>query len=187
MHDAHSDVEAVRAQTLHWLEQAVIGLNLCPFAKAVYNKGQVRVVVSAAKHLDAFLDELDAELLLLRDTPAAEVDTTLMVHPGLFPEFLVFNDFLNIVDDVVAEHELEGVVQVVPFHPEFLFGGEDEADMSHYTNRAPFPMLHLLREDSLSAAIDAHGDTEAIPERNKAVLRELGLHGWRKLMTAGAN
>ena len=176
------DVLQVRAQTLGWLEQAVIGLNLCPFATSVYVNSQVRVVVSTAKHLDAFLDELDVELLLLRDTPVQEIETTLLVHPHLFPDFLVFNDFLNIVDDVVAEHELEGVLQVLPFHPEFLFGGEDETDMSHYTNRSPFPMLHLLREDSLSQAIDAHGDTDAIPERNKQVLRDLGLTGWRKLM-----
>jgi hypothetical protein len=176
------DVLQVRAQTLGWLEQAVIGLNLCPFATSVYVNSQVRVVVSTAKHLDAFLDELDVELLLLRDTPVQEIETTLLVHPHLFPDFLIFNDFLNIVDDVVAEHELEGVLQVLPFHPEFLFGGEDETDMSHYTNRSPFPMLHLLREDSLSQAIDAHGDTDAIPERNKQVLRDLGLAGWRKLM-----
>ncbi|ESS15288.1 MAG: DUF1415 domain-containing protein [Burkholderiales bacterium] len=176
------DVLQVRAQTLGWLEQAVIGLNLCPFATSVYVNSQVRVVVSTAKHLDAFLDELDVELLLLRDTPVQEIETTLLVHPHLFPDFLVFNDFLNIVDDVVAEHGLEGVLQVLPFHPEFLFGGEDETDMSHYTNRSPFPMLHLLREDSLSQAIDAHGDTDAIPERNKQVLRDLGLAGWRKLM-----
>jgi len=176
------DVLQVRAQTLGWLEQAVIGLNLCPFATSVYVNSQVRVVISTAKHLDAFLDELDVELLLLRDTPVQEIETTLLVHPHLFPDFLVFNDFLNIVDDVVAEHELEGVLQVLPFHPEFLFGGEDETDMSHYTNRSPFPMLHLLREDSLSQAIDAHGDTDAIPERNKQVLRDLGLAGWRKLM-----
>ena len=133
------DVLQVRAQTLGWLEQAVIGLNLCPFATSVYVNSQVRVVVSTAKHLDAFLDELDVELLLLRDTPVQEIETTLLVHPHLFPDFLVFNDFLNIVDDVVAEHELEGVLQVLPFHPEFLFGGEDETDMSHYTNRSPFP------------------------------------------------
>jgi hypothetical protein len=176
------DVLQVRAQTLGWLEQAVIGLNLCPFATSVYVNSQVRVVVSTAKHLDAFLDELDVELLLLRDTPVQEIETTLLVHPHLFPDFLVFNDFLNIVDDVVAEHGLEGVLQVLPFHPEFLFGGEDETDMSHYTNRSPFPMLHLLREDSLSQAIDAYGDTDAIPERNKQVLRDLGLAGWRKLM-----
>ena len=177
------DVLQVRAQTLGWLEQVVIGLNLCPFAKSVYVNSQVRVVVSTAKHLDAFLDELDVELLLLRDTPVQEIETTLLVHPHLFPDFLVFNDFLNIVDDVVAEHELEGVLQVLPFHPEFLFGGEDETDMSHYTNRSPFPMLHLLRENSLSHAIDAHGDTDAIPEHNKQVLRDLGPAGWRKLMS----
>ena len=177
------DVLQVKAQTLGWLEQVVIGLNLCPFAKSVYVNSQVRVVVSTAKHLDAFLDELDVELLLLRDTPVQEIETTLLVHPHLFPDFLVFNDFLNIVDDVVAEHELEGVLQVLPFHPEFLFGGEDETDMSHYTNRSPFPMLHLLRENSLTHAIDAHGDTDAIPERNKQVLRDLGPAGWRKLMS----
>jgi uncharacterized protein len=103
------------------------------------------------------------------------------VHPGLFDDFLVFNDFLNVVDGVLEEHELEGEIQVVPFHPGFLFGGEAPGDMSHYTNRAPYPMLHLLREDSLTQAIDSFGDTAEIPERNKAVLRELGLAGWQAL------
>ena len=175
------DSERVLAQTREWLEKAVIGLNLCPFAKGVYLKNQVRIVVSDAKHLDAFLDTLDDELHHLRDTPASETDTTLLVHPGLFDDFLIFNDFLNVVDGVLEEHELEGEIQVVPFHPGFLFGGEAPGDMSHYTNRAPYPMLHLLREDSLTQAIDAFGDTAEIPERNKAVLRELGLAGWQAL------
>jgi uncharacterized protein len=175
--------EEVLAQTRRWLEQAVIGLNLCPFAKSVYVKDQVRLVVSHAKHLDAFLDDLDRELELLKTTPAEEVDTTLLIHPTLFPEFLVFNEFLDVADSVLTDHELDGVVQIAPFHPNFVFEGEDEADMSHFTNRAPFPTLHLIREDSLERAIESFGDTDVIYERNMDVLRKLGHEGWRRLMT----
>lgn len=174
----------VLAATRRWLEQAVIGLNLCPFAKSVYVKDQVRLVVSRARHLDAFLDDLDRELELLKTTPAEQVDTTLLVHPTLFPEFLVFNDFLNVADDVLVEHELEGVIQIAPFHPSFVFEGEDEGDMSHFTNRSPFPMLHLIREESLEKAIASFGDTDVIYERNIDVLRKLGAEGWRRLMAA---
>jgi hypothetical protein len=142
------------------------------------------LVVSHAKHLDAFLDDLDRELELLKTTPAEEVDTTLLIHPTLFPEFLVFNEFLDVADSVLTDHELEGVVQIAPFHPDFVFEGEDEADMSHFTNRAPFPTLHLIREDSLERAIESFGDTDVIYERNMDVLRKLGHEGWRHLMTA---
>ena len=175
--------EQVLADTRRWIEKAVIGLNLCPFARAVYVKNQVRIVVSKARHLDAFLDELDAELVLLKDTPAEEIDTTLLVHPSLFPDFFVFNDFLNVVDDVVAEHELEGVIQVASFHPLFQFEGSEPDDISNATNRAPFPILHLLREDSVERAIESDaGDAEKIVERNIATLRELGAEGWKRLL-----
>jgi hypothetical protein len=177
--------EDVLAQTRRWLEQAVIGLNLCPFAKSVYVKDQVRLVVSRARHLDAFLDDLDRELELLKSTPAEEVDTTLLIHPTLFPDFLVFNDFLDVADEVLTEHGLEGVVQIAPFHPDFVFEGEDEADMSHFTNRSPFPTLHLIREDSLERAIASFGDTDVIYERNMEVLRQLGPEGWRRLLADG--
>ena len=161
----------------------MIGLNLCPFARAVYVKNQVRIVVSRARHLDALLDELDAELTLLKDTPADEIDTTLLVHPSLFPDFFVFNDFLNVVDDVVAEHELEGVIQVASFHPQFQFEGVDADDISNATNRSPYPTLHLLREDSVERAIESDaGDAEKIVERNIATLRELGAEGWKRLL-----
>ncbi|WP_082877074.1 DUF1415 domain-containing protein [Hydrogenophaga crassostreae] len=175
--------EQVLADTRRWIEKAVIGLNLCPFARAVYVKNQVRIVVSHARHLDAFLDELDAELTLLKDTPAEEVDTTLLVHPSLFPDFMVFNDFLNVVDDVVAEHGLEGVIQVASFHPQFQFEGVEADDISNATNRAPFPILHLLREDSVERAIESDaGDAEKIVDRNIATLRELGAEGWKRLL-----
>ncbi|HEX5783353.1 MAG TPA: DUF1415 domain-containing protein [Burkholderiaceae bacterium] len=171
--------DVVLAATRRWLEEAVIGLNLCPFAKSVYVKNQVRIVVSRARHIDAFLDDLDRELELLKTTPAEEVETTLLVHPTLFPDFLVFNDFLNVADEVLVEHELEGVVQIAPFHPDFVFDGEPEGDMSHYTNRSPYPTLHLIREEGLGKAIDSYGNTDEIYERNIDVLRKLGPAGWR--------
>ena len=175
--------QQVLDDTRRWIEKAVIGLNLCPFARAVYVKNQVRIVVSRARHLDAFLDELDRDLALLQSTPAEEIDTTLLVHPTLFPDFEVFNDFMNVVDDVVAEHDLEGVIQVANFHPDFRFEGEPEGDMSHFTNRAPYPTLHLLREDSVERAVEsAGGDAEAIVERNIATLRQLGPEGWKALL-----
>ena len=175
--------EQVLADTRHWIEKAVIGLNLCPFARSVYVKNQVRIVVSHARHLDAFLDELDRELDLLVNTPAEEIDTTLLVHPTLFPDFFVFNDFLNVVDDVVAEHELEGVIQVASFHPLFQFEGVEPEDISNATNRAPYPVLHLLREASVERAVATEGgDADVIVERNIATLRELGAAGWQALL-----
>ena len=176
------DDATVLADTRRWIEKAVIGLNLCPFAKAVYVKNQVRIVVSRARHLDAFLDELDRELLLLRDTPAEQIDTTLLVHPSLFPDFEVFNDFLNVVDDVVAEHELEGVIQVAPFHPAFQFDGTALDDVTNNTNRAPYPTLHLLREESVERAAESGDDADTIVERNQQRLRELGAAGWQALL-----
>ena len=117
--------EQVLTQTRHWLEKAVIGLNLCPFAKAVYVKNQVRLVVSKARHADDLLEELDRELVLLVATPADEIDTTLLIHPTLFEDFLDFNDFLEIAEGVVDEHGLEGVIQLASFHPQFQFDGTD--------------------------------------------------------------
>ncbi len=175
--------EQVLADTRRWLEKAVIGLNLCPFARAVYVKNQVRIVVSRARHLDAFLDQLDAELALLQSTPAEQIDTTLLIHPTLFPDFLQFNDFLGVVDDVVVEHGLDGVIQVASFHPQFQFEGSGPDDISNATNRAPYPILHLLREDSVERAIQSDaGDADAIVERNIATLQALGHDGWRRLL-----
>lgn len=176
--------EQVLADMRRWIEEAVIGLNLCPFAKSVYVKNQVRIVVSHARHLDAFLDDLDSELEFLRDTPAEQVDTTLLVHPTLFPDFFVFNDFLNVVDEVVDEHELEGVIQVAHFHPEFVFEGVEADDVTNFTNRAPYPTLHLLREESVERAVASGDSAEEIVERNLRTLRELGRDGWAKRMAS---
>jgi uncharacterized protein len=178
--------EQILAAMRAWIEKAVIGLNLCPFAKAVYVKDQVRIVVSRARHLDAFLDELDRELDLLRDTPAEQVDTTLLVHPTLFPDFFVFNDFMNVVDEVVEEHGLDGEIQVAHFHPAFVFEGVPEDDITNATNRAPYPTLHLLREDSVARAVASGDSAETIVERNLNTLRALGPEGWARLVQAPA-
>ena len=173
--------EQVLIQTRHWLEKAVIGLNLCPFAKAVYVKNQVRLVVSHARHADDLLEELDRELDLLVATPASEIDTTLLIHPTLFEDFLDFNDFLEIAEGVVDEHELEGVVQLASFHPQFQFDGTEPDDIGNYTNRAPFAMLHLLREESVERAVEAFPEAESIFEQNIATLEKLGVEGWKAL------
>ena len=173
--------EQVLLQTRNWLEKAVIGINLCPFAKAVYVKNQVRLVVSHARHADDLLEELDRELDLLVATPADEIDTTLLIHATMFDGFLDFNDFLEVAEGVVDEHGLEGVVQLASFHPKFQFDGTEPDDISNYTNRAPFAMLHLLREDSVEKAVEAFPDADTIFERNIASLEKLGIAGWRAL------
>lgn len=178
---AHLDTNTVSEHTKQWLEKAVIGLNLCPFAKAPHVKNLVRIVVSEARHLDGFLEDLDRELQLLGNTPASELETTLLVHPTLFPDFETFNQMLEIADDAVVENELEGIVQIAPFHPDFQFEGTEADDISNYTNRSPYPTLHLIREDSIAKATEAFPDASAIFDRNIALLEKMGHDGWDKL------
>ena len=178
---AHLDTNTVSEHTKQWLEKAVIGLNLCPFAKAPHVKNLVRIVVSEARHLDGFLEDLDRELQLLGNTPASELETTLLVHPTLFPDFETFNQMLEIADDAVVENELEGIVQIAPFHPDFQFEGTEADDISNYTNRSPYPTLHLIREDSIAKAAEAFPDAAAIFDRNIALLEKMGHEGWDKL------
>ena len=173
--------EQALEKTRHWLEAAVIGLNLCPFAKAVYVKNQVRLVVSRARHADDLLEDLDRELDLLVATSADETDTTLLIHPTLFADFLDFNDFLEVAEGVVDEHGLEGVIQLASFHPQFQFHGTELDDISNYTNRAPFAILHLLREESVERAVAAFPEAEAIFEQNISTLEALGHQGWKAL------
>ena len=178
--------EEVIAATREWIEKAVIGLNLCPFAKSVYVKNQVRIVVSSARHIDGFLEDLDRELDHLAEVDPEVTDTTLLIHPTLFPDFLDFNDVHQIADEAVAEHDLEGVIQIASFHPQYQFEGTEPDDITNYTNRAPFPTLHLIREESLDRAVEAFPDAEMIYERNMETLRKLGLAGWLALAAAAA-
>lgn len=173
--------DEVIASTRLWVEKAVIGLNLCPFAKAVYVKNQVRFVVSEARHLDDFLEDLDRELEFLAAVDPAETDTTLLIHPALFPDFMEFNDFMVMAEGAVGEHGLEGIIQIASFHPAYQFSDTEADDIGNYTNRAPFPTLHLIREESLSRAVEGFPDVDGIYERNIDTLKKLGLSGWLEL------
>ena len=176
------DAAAVEADIRGWIEKAVIGLNLCPFAKAVYVKQQVRIVVSDASTESALLEQLGEELLLLRDTLAEAIDTTLLVHPQVLGDFLDYNDFLEHADALVESLALDGELQVASFHPQYQFADTDPDDASNLTNRAPWPVLHLLREASIDRAVAAYPDPDAIIERNIATVTALGAEGYRKLL-----
>jgi len=178
------DPVQVEAGVRRWLERAVIGLNLCPFAKAVYVRDQVRIVVSDASTARALLEELGEEMALLRDTPAEQTDTTLLVHPHVLGDFLDYNDFLDDADALVEAMDLDGVLQVASFHPQYQFAGTEPGDVENLTNRAPHPILHLLREASVDRAVAAYAEPEAIIDRNVATVRALGHEGWNKLLSA---
>lgn len=175
------DPDRVVAEMRAWVERAVIGLNLCPFARSAWLNNQVRIRVSDARHYDHFLEHLDEELALLVATPPETLETTLLVHPTLFPDFATFNDFLDLAEQCLEDHNLVGVVQIAAFHPDFCFAEEPEGDWSHYTNRAPYPTLHLLREESIARAVANHPDPDAIWQRNVALMRELGREGLKRL------
>ena len=177
-----TESEAVEA-TRRWLERAVIGLNLCPFAKAVHARGQIRWVLSDAATPEALLEILGQELLFLRDAPAHSVDTTLIVHPHVLTDFLDYNDFLGAADALVESLGLDGVLQVASFHPGYQFAGSAPDDVENFTNRSPYPTLHLLREDSVSRAVEAFPDPDVIVARNVETLRKLGTQGWRDLLS----
>jgi uncharacterized protein len=180
MTDLPTSDEAIE-KTRAWLEKAVIGLNLCPFAKAVHKKGQIRYIVSAATQPLELLDDLKRELEHLRDVSAETTDTTLLIHPGVLEDFEDFNEFLEVADLAVEDLGLEGEIQVASFHPDFQFEGTGADDITNYTNRAPYPTLHLLREDSIDKAVAAFPDASKIFEANMATLDELGIEGWKKL------
>ncbi len=173
--------DTVIADTRRWLTTAVIGLNLCPFAKSVHVKNQIRYKVSEAVEPEALLQDLIQELLLLRDTDPAEIDTTLLVHPQVLQDFMDFNDFLDVVDAALDELDLQGIIQVASFHPDYQFQGTEPDDIENYSNRSPYPTLHLIRESSIEQAVAAIPNAEDIYEANIATLQKLGHEGWKKL------
>ncbi len=177
--DSHDDILAA---TRHWLARAVIGLNLCPFAKSVYVKEQVRYAISEATTLEDALADLETELRALEAADPQQVDTTLVIYPRAFADFVDYNDALFFAERLVRQLRLDGVLQIASFHPEYRFEGSDADDIENYTNRAPYPILHLLREDSIARAVDAFPDASAIYEKNQETLRRLGHDGWREWM-----
>ena len=184
---ASSGPEAIILSIKRWLETAVIGLNLCPFAKAVHVKGQIRYVVCESDSREVLLTELVHELEFLASADPAETDTTLLIHPHLFNDFLDYNGFLEVADAAIDELKLDGVIQIASFHPHYQFADTEPDDITNYTNRSPYPTLHLLREESVSRAVAAFPEAGEIFERNIQTMEKLGHDGWRKIAMTGAS
>jgi uncharacterized protein len=174
--------EAIIEATQQWLMRAVIGLNLCPFAKAVHVKNQIRYVVSEAQGLEAVLIDLETERKFLAESDAEEIDTTLLIVPHALEHFPDYNDALHFADILLKQLRLQGQLQIASFHPDYQFDDTAPGDIENYTNRAPYPIFHLLREASIERAVEAFPDAADIYERNMATLRRLGIDGWRDIM-----
>jgi len=179
--DSAADAQIIAA-TKGWLRNVVIGLNLCPFAKQPFAQGRVRLCVSHATDEDALLADLGAELVALQHADPEVCETTLLIHPGVLDDFFEYNDFLEVADALLHELGLEGELQVASFHPDYQFADTPAEAAENCTNRSPYPLLHLLREDSVQRAVESVPDTDEIYRRNIRTLRELGITGWRELM-----
>jgi hypothetical protein len=173
------DLELLRTQA--WVERVVLGLRLCPFARAPHAEGRIRYVVTRAPEVEALIERLVAELELLRSEPPERIETTLLIHPHVLGDFDAYNQFLDTADAVVAALGLEGVVQIASFHPDYRFAGSDVDEIANATNRSPYPTLHLLREDSIARALAGVSRPEAIFEANIATMQRLGAEGWAAL------
>ena len=172
--------------TRRWVERAVVGLNLCPFARAPMVQQKIRYVVSQARDTDALLDDLLGELQSLNAVSAAECETTLLIHPHVLADFLDYNDFLDAADAAVETLGLLGELQVASFHPDYQFAGSEPEDVENFSNRSPYPTLHLLREASVERAMEAMTDTDSIYRQNVETLQKLGVDGWQALWVDGA-
>ena len=169
-----ANAAAIEAQTRCWLEQRVLKDNLCPFAHQPYKNDLVRMVVTDSSRQEYLLDDVLHELKHLASLPVEALETTLLIHPGVLEDFHDYNDFLDLVDGLLTQEGYEGVFQVASFHPDYQFADTAEDDAENYTNRSPWPMLHLLREASLEQAIASHPDVNGIPQRNIALMQEVG-------------
>ena len=176
-----AELERVLARAIVWLEHAVIGLNLCPFAKAVHVKRKICWTISTASDVDALLADLRIALLALNAAPIEELETTLLIHPYILTDFADYNEFLALADALIVELALDGVLQIASFHPNYCFADAHPEDLSNATNRSPYPMLHLLREESVSNAVAIYPDADAIVAHNQATLARLGQAQWATL------
>lgn len=179
----HPDANAVIAHTRCWIEQVVIKLNLCPFARQPFESGKVRCVVSSATQPETLRADLQTELEFLHATGADDVQTTLLIHPHVLNTFLDYNDFLDVADALIEAHGYAGEFQIASFHPHYQFAGTTADAAENYTNRSPYPILHILREAELERAIDSYAHPENIPQRNIRTLNELGANHLREILS----
>ncbi|HVK12288.1 MAG TPA: DUF1415 domain-containing protein [Gemmataceae bacterium] len=181
-----TDPAAAIADTRRWIEAVVIGLNLCPFARRPFDNNQIRFVVSDATRPAGLEADLRRELEALAAAPAGEVETTLLIHPHVLTDFFDYNDFLDTADGLIEELDLEGVIQIASFHPNYQFAGTAPDAVENSTNRSPYPMLHLLREASVERAVESLADPDEVPRRNVETMRRLGREGVLRLLRGDA-
>ncbi|WP_029407102.1 DUF1415 domain-containing protein [Thiomicrorhabdus sp. Milos-T2] len=167
--------QAILNDVNQWLDKVVIGLNLCPFASQPYKNQQIRFTISHCDSDACLLEDLQNELNLLAETKAESIETTLLIVPNMLQDFYDYNDFLEYVDALIEDNQWQGIFQVATFHPNYQFGGTEPEDTENLTNRAPYPILHLLREASLEKAIEHYPNPEEIPEQNIETVSNLTL------------
>ncbi|MFL0796571.1 MAG: DUF1415 domain-containing protein [Cellvibrionaceae bacterium] len=175
------DLAVVRESVEHWLDNIVIGLNLCPFAKKPRVRNQIKIAVCESESYEGLLAFLQQELETLVDTPLDELETTVIASPNLLIDFFEYNQFLDVAEGLVFDKGLEGVIQIASFHPDYQFADTDADDLSNYTNRAPYPLFHLIREDSLEQAIASYKDSDLIPDINIEKMNSLQEEERKKL------
>ncbi len=175
------DADAIIVKTKNWIEETVIGLNLCPFAKPVHVKNQIRYFVSAATQIEELIGDLLSELQFLNQANPSEVATSILIVPNLLQDFLDYNDFLEVADAALVELDLVGEIQIASFHPNYQFAGTQVEDVENYTNRSPYPILHLIRESSIEEALSSYPNADKIPDRNIATLRSMSPERLQKL------
>lgn len=176
------DNPTIIARTRCWIERVVVEMNVCPFARKPYEGGNIRYVVSAARSPEDLLGEVQQELELLRASDAGEIETTVLIHPHVLNDFFDYNDFLGIVDALLEDGGYEGEFQVASLHPAYQFAGTQPDDAENYTNRSPYPILHLLREAELARAIAGYARPDKIPERNIRTMEKIGAARMREIL-----
>jgi hypothetical protein len=177
----HPQAESISAQVDLWLRQVVIGLNLCPFAAAPTRRGAVRIAVTAANTLEALKDALLDEIILLDETPDKALETTLLVIPNMLLSFEEYNQYLDTAEDLLIQYDRDGIYQIASFHPDYCFAGAAPDDSENLTNRSPYPILHLIREELMTRVLKHYPDPESIPERNIRCMNALGPEQKRQL------
>jgi uncharacterized protein len=182
-----ADPTTVEARTRRWLAEFVVGLNLCPFARPLLDSEQLRVTVCEAADVASMQNSFLSELDLIQSSPESEIATSLLVFSCALSDFDDYLDFLGLAQELLAESGLEGLVQLASFHPKYCFAGEADNAPSHFSNRSPYPTIHLIREDMLERVLVDFPDPEGIPDRNIATLEGLGVEELERRWQALAN
>lgn len=175
-----SDTTLITQHTLNWIHSFIIKYRLCPFAKAPVSQGALRIEITSSKKKAEILEVLMEELYFLDKNP--HIETTLLVLAEGCKDFFAYLDLASLAEALIQQQHYEGIYQIATFHPDYYFADTEPDDVANYTNRSPYPMLHLLREERLDQAIAAYGDTDTIPQRNTELMRELGLEQLKKIM-----